>query len=144
VRERLLSNLMAVAPFFAPIATERRPEILARFRPRKVASGTEVIEQGRARQGLVLVVLGTLELSVRRPDGKIANIATVVEGAHAGELALMADGPEPATATAVGPCELVVLPARDFYAVVADEPAVWQALRADADRRNADIAAALR
>jgi CRP-like cAMP-binding protein len=144
VRERLLSNLMAVAPFFAPIATDRRPEILARFRPRKVAGGTEVIEQGRTRQGLILVVLGTLELSVRRPDGKTVTIATVTEGAHAGELALMADGPEPATATSVGPCELVVLPARDFYAVVADEPAVWQALRADADRRNADIASALR
>jgi cAMP-dependent protein kinase regulator len=144
VRERLLSNLMAVAPFFAPIATDRRAEVLARFRPRKVAADTEVIEQGRVRQGLVLVVLGTLELSVRRPDGKIVTIASIGEGAHAGELALMADGPEPATATAVGPCELVVLPAREFYAVVADEPSVWQALRADADRRNADIAAALR
>lgn len=144
VRERLLSNLMAVAPFFAPLATDRRPEVLARFRPRKVAAGTEVIEQGRVRQGLVLVVLGSLELAVRRKDGRSAVVATIGEGAHAGELALMTDGPEPATATATGPCELVVLPAREFYAVVADEPSLWTALRAEADRRNAAIAAALR
>lgn len=144
VRERLLSNLMAVAPFFAPLDADRRPEVLARFRPRKVAAGTEVIEQGRVRQGLVLVVLGELELAVRRTDGASVTVATIGEGAHAGELALMTDGPEPATATATGPCELVVLPAREFYAVVADEPSLWTALRAEADRRNAAIAAALK
>jgi CRP-like cAMP-binding protein len=70
-------------------------------------------------------------------------VATLGEGAHVGELALMQDGPEPVsvTASARGPVELALLPAREFYQVVADHPSVWTALRAEAARRRAEIAA---
>jgi cAMP-dependent protein kinase regulator len=144
VRERLLSNLMAVAPFFAALPAERRPELLARFRPRKVASGAVVIEQGLPRHGLFLVLLGALDVSVRRADGRTARIATIGEGGHVGELGLMSDDPEPATVIALGPTELVVLPPNEFYQAVADDPELWTALRADAQRRLAEIATALR
>jgi CRP-like cAMP-binding protein len=143
VRERLLSNLMAVAPFFALLAADARAEVLARFRPRKVAAGAAVIEQGHAAHGLFLVVLGALELTVRRPDGRSVRVATVGEGGHVGELALMTDGPEPASARALGPAELVCLPARDFYMVVADDPTLWTSLRGEAERRSAEIMKAL-
>jgi cAMP-dependent protein kinase regulator len=144
MRERLLSNLMAVAPFFLPLPPERRPEVLARFASRKVSGGTAVVEQGGARGHLHLVLLGALDLSVRRRSGVLVRVGTVGEGGHVGELSLMSDDPEPATATAIGPTEILALDADEFYRIVADEPELWTALRADAQRRLNEIRVAKR
>jgi cAMP-dependent protein kinase regulator len=143
VRHRLLSNLLTVAPLFAAIEPRRRPDLLARFLSRRVAAGTTVIQQGGPCRGLVLVVLGSLEVSVRRSDGQSVRIATIDEGGHIGELAMMVDGPEPVTVTAIDTAELAVLPARTFYQVVADDPSVLASLRAGAEQHHRAIAAAL-
>jgi CRP-like cAMP-binding protein len=145
MRARLASNLISIAPFFSPLGIDERARVLARFQPRKYAAGAPVIVQGKPAHGLFLVLLGAVDLGVRKADGSgITRIATFGEGAHVGELALMQDGPEPASvhASERGPVELAVLPAREFYQVVADHPSLWTALRAEAERRRAQIAAA--
>ena len=145
MRARLASNLISIAPLLSPLGIDERARVLARFEPRKYAAGAPVIVQGKPAHGLFLVLLGAVELGVRKPDGSgITKLATCGEGAHVGELALMQDGPEPASvhASERGPVELAVLSAREFYQVVADHPSLWTALRAEAERRRALIAAA--
>ena len=70
-------------------------------------------------------------------------VAIVGEGAHLGELALLTQHPARATVTALVPCELAVLSATDFYQVVAEYPALWAMIRAEAESRRAQLDAAL-
>ena len=142
-RQRLVANLLLLSPFFTALPPVQRPVVFGRFKPRKVRAGTEVIEQGEAARGLFMVLLGALELVVTRPDGRRVSLGKVGEGAHVGELALLDDEPEAATATALGAAELVVLPAADFYQIVKDQPKLWSALKAGADQRKLQITAAL-
>jgi CRP-like cAMP-binding protein len=144
VRERVLSNLVLQTAFLAPLGADHRARVLARFRPRKVSAGTAVIEQGKPAPGLFLVVLGALEVSVRRPDGRDVVLELLTEGAYAGELSLMNTGPAVVTVTAICTTELAALPPRDFFQIVGDHPAVWSALKMEAARRTAQLEAALR
>jgi hypothetical protein len=52
------------------------------------------------------------------------------------EMSLLRGGVASATVTSAGPTELAVLPPREFYAVVADNPVLWEAMRHEAHRRE--------
>ncbi|MBP9205464.1 MAG: cyclic nucleotide-binding domain-containing protein [Kofleriaceae bacterium] len=142
-RERITSNLVLSAPLLTSLPLDRRAQILGRFVPRKVAAGASVLEEGVATHGLYLVVLGQLEVTVRAAGDQRRRVAIVGEGAHLGELALLTQHPARATVTALVPCELAVLSATDFYQVVAEYPALWAMIRAEAESRRAQLDAAL-
>ena len=54
-------------------------------------------------------------------------LASLGEGAYFGEMSLLSGDVASASVIAVGPCELAVLPPRDFYDVVSGNPALWTA-----------------
>ena len=143
-RERLLSNLLLTTPLFALVAPEHRPALLARFQPVHVESGAAVVRQGERAGGLYLIVLGAVEV-IRDLGLRSATVlASLGEGAYFGEMSLLSGDVASASVIAAGPCELAMLPPRAFYDVVSGNPALWTAMRGEAEARrlaNAQILA---
>ncbi len=135
-RERLLSTLLATAPFFGPLAEDRRAKLLARFKPMRCESGEQVIIEGQKAGGLYLIVLGAVEIMKKVGDNRSVLLTTLGEGAYFGELSLMRGGSARAGVKAIGPTELAVLPPDDFYELVAANPVLWEELRKEAHRRE--------
>ncbi len=135
-RERLLSTLLATAPFFQPLPEEDRANLMTRFVSQRIEAGGAIIREGESGGGLYLVVLGTVDIT-RRADGKRAVLlATLGEGAYFGEMSLLSGGRASATVTAAGPVELAQLSPRDFYEIVSAYPVIWEELRREAHRRE--------
>jgi|GEM_PF-1935240 len=139
-RQRLLSTLIATAPFLAPLPEEERTELLARFVPKHCGSGQEIVREGTPAGGLYLIVMGSVEITKRVPRQRAVVLATLGEGTYFGELSLMRGSAAQATVTATGPTELAVLPPKDFYDIVASNPVLWDAMRREARRRELAIA----
>ena len=135
-RQRLLSNLLVTAPLFDTVPAEQRAEILARFDPLRVESGQAVVRQGERAGGLYLIVLGAVEVVRDLGDRRATVLATLGEGAYFGEMSLLSGEAASASVVAAGPCELAVLPPREFYDVVAGNPALWSAMRGEAEARK--------
>jgi CRP-like cAMP-binding protein len=135
-RERLLSTLLATAPFFHPLAEDRRAKLLARFRPMRCESGERVIAEGQKAGGLYLIVLGAVEITKQVAEQRAVLLTTLGEGSYFGELSLMRGGVARASVQATGPTELAVLPPEDFYELVAANPVLWEELRKEAHRRE--------
>jgi CRP-like cAMP-binding protein len=136
-RERLLSTLLATAPFFQPLPEEERAKLMERFVPRHVEPGATIIREGEAGGGLYLIVLGTVDITRRAESTRRAVLlATLGEGAYFGEMSLLSGGRASATVTAAGRVELAQLSPRDFYDIVSAYPVIWEELRREANRRE--------
>jgi CRP-like cAMP-binding protein len=103
-----------------------------------VAIGTTVIRRGEAGHGLVIVVRGRLELHADRSDGVRLSLGAIGPGDYVGEVGLLARAPATTQVVAAVDSELVVLPASDFYDVIAAFPVLWAELRSVAERRTRD------
>jgi CRP-like cAMP-binding protein len=103
---------------------------------RRAESGERVVVEGEPAGGLFLIVLGSVEISKRVSDSRSVLLATLGEGAYFGEMSLLRGGVANATVTAVGPTELAVMSPRDFYAVIANNPHLWNEVRREANRRQ--------
>jgi len=95
-----------------------------------------VVIEGEPAGGLFLIVLGSVEITKRVADKRSVLLATLGEGAYFGEMSLLRGGVAGATVTAVGPTELAVMRPRDFYAVIAENPHLWDEVRREANRRQ--------
>jgi CRP-like cAMP-binding protein len=135
-RERLLSTVLAAAPFFRPLPQEHRGELLSRFQPVRCSDGDRIIEEGRPAVGLFLILLGAVDIAKQVPAIGPVRITTLGEGMHFGDLALLRGGSSRATMIASGATELAMLPPNDFYEIVAAHPVLWEQLRREANRRE--------
>jgi CRP-like cAMP-binding protein len=133
-RERLMSTLMQTAPFFAQLSPEERKTIAERFRPRRFARGTHIIDEGSAGGGLYLILVG--EVIVVRGTKEEVVLGKLGEGCYFGEMSLLKGGVAVATVRASRMTEVVQLPPRDFYEIVSQHPVLWEQLRAEAERRE--------
>jgi CRP-like cAMP-binding protein len=95
-RERMISNLLATNPLFAPFDADTRKQLLARFTGHEVPSGTIFLEQGTPGTGLYLILQGRAEV-LKWSGGEYAKLAELGPGDVAGEISLLHE--EPATAT---------------------------------------------
>jgi len=134
-RERLLSTLMATAPFFERLQPHERAAIAERFRPRRFGRGARIIEEGSPGGGLFLILVGEVEV-VRGPGEAEVLLGKLGEGSYFGEMSLLRGGTASATVRATRMTEVVQLPPRDFYEVVSQHPVLWEQLRSEAERRE--------
>jgi CRP-like cAMP-binding protein len=134
-RERLLSTLLATAPFFSRLTAEERVKVAERFRPRRFGRGTHIIDEGQPGGGLYLILVG--EVAVVRGSGdEELTLGKLGEGSYFGEMSLLRGGVASATVRAARMTEVVQLPPRDFYEVVSQHPVLWEQLRSEAERRE--------
>jgi CRP/FNR family transcriptional regulator, cyclic AMP receptor protein len=129
VDPQLLGSLSTV-PFFAglqPFALER---VAVGMRGRRFRRGEVIFHVGDPGDALFIIMAGEVKISLPSEDGDEAILTRLHQGDVFGELALLDGAPRSATATALGPVETVVLPRDRFRELIADEPAVRDALLA--------------
>ena len=137
-RERMLATLLSTSPLLAPLSAEERAQMAGQLEARKFATEQPIIEEGKASEGLFLILTGGVEVTIRG-----VSVGRLGEGSYFGEMSLLRGGVASATVRASAPTEVVLLPARDFYHVMASHPVVWQEIRREAARREASNAAIL-
>jgi CRP-like cAMP-binding protein len=138
-RERLIATLVSTASFFRPLDLPQRTSLLSHFRFSHVAPGTRVVGEGERAGGFFLIVLGAVEITKRVSERRQVLLATLGEGTYFGEMSLLRGEVARASVTATGPAELAVLPAKNFYALVANHPVLWDQVRQEAHRRELEM-----
>jgi CRP-like cAMP-binding protein len=137
-RERMLATLLSTSPLLAPLTADERAQMAGQLEARKFATEQAIIEEGKPSEGLFLILTGGVEVTIRG-----VSVGRLGEGSYFGEMSLLRGGVASATVQASAPTEVVLLPARDFYHVMASHPVVWQEIRREAARREASNAAIL-
>jgi len=125
--------------FFSPLPPARRGAVLGRFHRRHVPAGSTVIRQGETDHALVIVGRGRLEVHVEREDGQTVLVTGIGIGEYIGEVGLLGRIPSPAHVVATLDCELLELPAREFYSIVGAFPSLWAELKEVAERRTREL-----
>ena len=115
--EGLLEALTRLHPGFDPAR---------HFPPATAAAGEEIITQGTAPDGMVLLLSGSLRAEFVTPEGKAMPVATILPGTLVGEIGHYAGVPRTARVVAEVPCRLLRLdgPALDALAAGAPQVAV--------------------
>lgn len=124
------SELLSRLPLFAGCSA-REVERVARYaHEEQVPEGQAIVTEGEQGDRFFVVVAGTVE--VERHGGVVR---TFGPGDFFGETALVAHAPRNASIRATSPVKVLVLPARDFRAVVGRFPTIYDSvLRAIAER----------
>jgi len=83
-----------------------RMNVADALNPRSFESGTCVIRQGDAADGMYFVEAGTVRITVVGENGVEVEVNQVTKGSYFGELALVTHRPRAASAYCVGPVRL--------------------------------------
>ncbi|HSC86009.1 MAG TPA: cyclic nucleotide-binding domain-containing protein, partial [Polyangiaceae bacterium] len=131
---QLKHELLARMRLFRPLSDRELLRVLQVTDISEYADGAVVMTQGETGNELFIVLTG--QVKVYRGD---AVIATLGQGAHVGEMALVRNQPRSATVKAFGPAELMVIRRPDFLTLLRNEHALavkllWQFLGVVADR----------
>jgi CRP-like cAMP-binding protein len=121
---------IARIPFFAGLDTPALERVAAGMRTRRFRRGEVIFHVGDPGDALFILVSGEVKISLPSDNGDEAIIATLRAGDVFGELALLDGAPRSATATAMVATECAVLPRDAFRVLIAQEPAVRDALLA--------------
>jgi len=128
--DRQLLGSLATVPFFAGLEPFALEHVAAGMRGRRFRRGEVIFHVGDPGDALFIIMSGEVKISLPSEDGDEAILTRLHQGDVFGELALLDGAPRSATATALGPVETVVLPRDRFRELIADEPAVRDALLA--------------
>ncbi len=133
--EETVSVLGAVEPFSglpAPALRSLEHE-LERVR---LMAGQTLFRRGDPGDALYVVLSGSLQVLLDRPDGEEQVLALLVTGDCLGEMAIMTGQPRSATVRALEPSELLKMPTRVFEGLVSEHPIVQQSMLQLATRRQ--------
>jgi CRP-like cAMP-binding protein len=133
-RLQLKRELLARMRLFRPLSDRELLRVLQVTDVIAYDDGEFIMTQGESGEELFIVLDGIVE--VLRGE---AVIATLEQGAHVGEMALVRNQPRSASVRSRGPSELMVIRRRDFFELLRNEHALavkllWQFLGVVADR----------
>src|SRR5690606_28520730 len=133
-RLHLQRELLAKMRLFRPLNDREILRVLQVTDVVNYDDGQDVMTQGETGEDLFIVLNGKVD--VIRGE---AVIATLEQGAHVGEMALVRNQPRSATVRSRGTSELMVIRRRDFFELLRNEHALavkllWQFLGVVADR----------
>ena len=117
-KKESLEHLRRV-PLFSTCSAKDLEKVLKAGTEITVDAGRVIIDQGQTGREAFVVLSGTA--TVKR-NGK--KVATIGAGAIVGELSLFDHGPRTATVTCDSDCQLLVIPQREFLAVIEQVPAL--------------------
>jgi CRP-like cAMP-binding protein len=86
--------------------------------------GAAIIQQGALGETFFLLLEGTVDVVVRRPDGREERLDRLSAGQFFGEMALLGDGRRTASVrAAAGPVRVAELGRADFERIIGSSPA---------------------
>ncbi len=137
-RQRLLNNVMAISPLFKDFDPSERKFIVERFRMRQASPGEVLIEEGKASDGLYVVLHGSVQVIA-----KDIELARLKEGEIFGEMSLLTREPAAATVRADGNAILLRLPRENFQELVVTHPQILALVSELTEQRRGAIDAIL-
>ena len=132
-RERLVRNLVATSPLFAPFNKDQRGQLLQRFENRVADAGQEIIRQGDPGTGLFMVLAGQVVVTTATQE-----LARLGAGEIFGEMALLTGQPAAATVVAARRTQLLFLARTYVERLAAAIPQVRRYLEELVAHRRAD------
>ena len=136
MRNRLLRNLMATSPLFAPLAPQRREQLVQAFSSRLCQADEVVIAEGQDSGGLHVVLSGQVVVTREEDDGPL-KVAELGPGQFFGEISLLRHSSATATVTASRRTALLVLQREAFNTMIAEYPEALAAIYKVAEDRSA-------
>lgn len=127
-------------PLFAAATLDgaTKEALAAKFRIQRCAAGEVVFSEGEAGDEFYVVARGALVVEATLPTGDTRRLATLHDGDHFGEIALLSASPRTATIRATAATELFVLEGSAFQDLLT-QPGLREAVeRATAARRRAN------
>jgi CRP/FNR family transcriptional regulator, cyclic AMP receptor protein len=116
--------ILANHEFFRGLPARLIERLASHGRQAHYASGRRIFSKGDEGHGLLAVLSGVVKISVLSENGKELVLNLIAANEVFGEIALVDGGPRTADATALGPCELLVLDRRDVLPILMEEPIV--------------------
>jgi CRP/FNR family transcriptional regulator, cyclic AMP receptor protein len=127
---RPIVDTLESVSFFAGLDGDALGRVAAGMRSRRFRRGEVIFHLGDPGDALFIIMSGEVKISVPSEAGEEAILVRLQPGDVFGELALLDGAPRSATATALSAAETVVLPRDRFRELIANEPAVRDALLA--------------
>jgi small-conductance mechanosensitive channel/CRP-like cAMP-binding protein len=121
------------------LSKAERNKLAAGVAERRYAAGERVVRQGDRGSEFFIVVSGKVRVTVRREDGRAAEIGTFGPGFFFGEMALLTGEPRRATVTATEDTDVVVIGKDEFREIIAAHPKIAVKLSAAVEKRRADV-----
>lgn len=117
-------SLFMAHPVLGSLAQHELDQVIGFVVAEHYAAGKVIFRKGEAGQNLMLITRGKVKISVTGPDGREAVVAVLGAGEILGEMAILDGSPRSADATALEPCDVLVLRQRDFRPFLERNPAV--------------------
>ncbi len=124
-------ELVAQVPFFSEVGAIAISDIVGHLRSRRYPAGATIIRKGAAGEAMYFLVSGKVEVLLG------ARKQVLRDGDFFGEMALLDRRPRSADVVSSTPCTVLVLDVLDFYQLAGQQPALVQAIEAEARRRRA-------
>lgn len=113
-------TLISRVPLFSEMDSGVRASISTLLKPRFVPPGETIIRKGEKGREMFFLISGALEVCLPNQTIRLGS------GDFFGELALLTNAPRTADVNALGYCELLVLRAADFSALLEQNPSLSQ------------------
>jgi CRP/FNR family cyclic AMP-dependent transcriptional regulator len=124
---------------FSELADSELEQVRALARQQRYPARTVIVAQGDESSDLFLVVDGRLRVSSSNANGDEVVLSIMGPGDVFGEMALLDGEPRSATVTTLEACQLLVIEARAFHALLRRMPALSASLMKVMARRIRDL-----
>jgi CRP/FNR family transcriptional regulator, cyclic AMP receptor protein len=124
---RVMSSKLSVLrkqPIFCDLDPEALDQLCRYAKHTTLKRGTTIVSKGDPGNSLIVVISGTIKISVSSPDGRSAILNLIGPGEIFGEVAVLDGLARTADATANSNCEIYVIDRRDFIPFVRSQPAL--------------------
>jgi CRP-like cAMP-binding protein len=145
-RELDFASVLDSVEIFAPLAPEKRAQLLTLSQSRLYGAGEIIVHQGEPGSSMFVLARGEAVVTLDPGDREVARFGV---GAFFGEMSLLAGEVRSATVRAATDCDLIEITLPAFRQFVLGEPGVLDqiglavaARKADLDRHRAASAAA--
>jgi CRP-like cAMP-binding protein len=130
-----LSRLLDDVPIFASLTRDERRELARTARPLRLGPLERLVVQGQKGTSLFVVVEGTVEVLLRRDDGRDWPLETRAKGSVIGEMSLVTGEPRAATVRAVTGATVYEIGRRQYEPLLRRRPELLDELAAIVERR---------
>lgn len=138
-RRRLLANVLATSPIFAPFKADQKRAFLAGFETALVPEGQAIIREGEVSPGLFVVVEGEVQVTKTDAQSDPVVVAHLGPGEVFGEIGLVRDELASANVVTTESCMLLQLPRDGFADLLRDLPEAQAYLEGLSETRLAEL-----
>jgi CRP/FNR family cyclic AMP-dependent transcriptional regulator len=117
-------SVLRKQPIFCDLDPEALDQLCRYAKHTMLKRGTTIVSKGDPGNSLIVVISGTIKISVSSPDGRSAILNLIGPGEIFGEVAVLDGQARTADATANSNCEIYVIDRRDFIPFVRSQPAL--------------------